>query len=134
MDQLDQKILEILRRDARTTNTEIARRVGLTEGAVRNRIRKLVKTGVIRRFTVELGEHAGVEAIVLIRSHAKETKRVAREVKRLVERVFETSGEYDIAAHVWAKDVDELNRIVDEIRAIDGVTGTTTLIRLVADP
>lgn len=134
MDNIDLKILEILRQNARTTNTQIAKRLGITEGAVRNRIKKLVKTGVIKRFTVELGENVGVEAIVLIRAHANETKRVAMEAKRFATNVFETSGEYDIAAQVWANNMDSLNTLVDKIRAMKGVVNTATLIKLVGDP
>lgn len=134
MDELDQRIIELLKRDARMSNTEIARKLGVSEGAVRNRLKKLVESGVIRRFTVELGEGVGVEAIVLIRAEANETKRVAREAKKLAQSVFETSGEYDIAAQVWASDVDSLNTIVDRIRAIKGVVNTATLIKLVGDP
>ena len=52
MDELDQEILAILRRDARTPYTEIADRVGTSEGTVRNRVDQLVEDGVIERFTV----------------------------------------------------------------------------------
>ncbi len=52
MDDLDREILSILRRDARTPYTEIADRVGTSEGTVRNRVERLVDDGVIERFTV----------------------------------------------------------------------------------
>ena len=55
LDEKDYKIVELLRRDARTTNSAIAKQVDLTEGAVRNRIGRLVRSDVIRRFTIETG-------------------------------------------------------------------------------
>lgn len=126
-------IIQLLRKNSRMSNTEIARRVGLSEGSVRLRIRRLVDSGVIRKFTVELSGGTGVEAIVLVRSIANRTKEVTREVARLSEAAFETSGEYDTAALLFARDVDELNVKVDRIRKIKGVVSTTTLIRLAED-
>lgn len=116
------------------SNTQIARKLGITEGAVRNRIKRLLQKGIIKRFTVETDESANIEAIVLIRTQANQTKQVAHQAKPLSQAVFETSGEYDVAAHIHAKDMDELNTIVDRLRAIHGVTHTTTLIKLVTDP
>ena len=52
MDDLDRRILSILRRDARTPYTEIAERVGTSEGTVRNRVDRLTEDGIIERFTV----------------------------------------------------------------------------------
>ncbi|MEM0272626.1 MAG: AsnC family transcriptional regulator, partial [Thermoprotei archaeon] len=91
MDQLDQRLLELLRQNSRTSNTQIARKLGITEGAVRNRIKKLVQTGVIKRFTVELAQEANIEAIVLIRTQANQTKQVALQAKKISQNVFETS-------------------------------------------
>ena len=52
MDDLDRRILTILRRDSRTAYTEIADRVGTSEGTVRNRVERLIDEGIIERFTV----------------------------------------------------------------------------------
>jgi Lrp/AsnC family transcriptional regulator of lysine biosynthesis len=129
MDEKDAEIVEILRSNARTKNTEIARKIGLTEGAVRARITNLSKGGAIRKFTVETGA-VGVEGIVLTESEAGKSKEVVAKLKELSDRVFETSGEFDAAALVRAADVDHLNSIVDRIREIDGIVATSTLIRL----
>ncbi len=52
MDNLDRRILDILRRDARTPYTEIAAQVGTSEGTVRNRVDRLTEEGIIERFTI----------------------------------------------------------------------------------
>jgi len=52
MDDIDRRILDTLRRDARTPYTEIADDIGVSEGTVRNRVDSLVDAGVIERFTV----------------------------------------------------------------------------------
>ncbi|MCJ2533520.1 MAG: winged helix-turn-helix transcriptional regulator, partial [Candidatus Thermoplasmatota archaeon] len=63
MDDTDTKILNLLREHSRMKNTEIARQVNLTERAVRARIEKLVREGVIKKFTIETSP-VGVEGIV----------------------------------------------------------------------
>ena len=52
MDDLDRRILSILRRDSRAPYTQIADRVDTSEGTVRNRVERLVEEGIIERFTV----------------------------------------------------------------------------------
>jgi len=66
MDDLDRQILDELRRDARTPYTEIADRIGTSEGTVRNRVDRLVEDGVIERFTVST-RTGNVKAMVEIR-------------------------------------------------------------------
>jgi DNA-binding Lrp family transcriptional regulator len=129
MDEKDAEIIEILRSNARTKNTDIARRIGLTEGAVRARITNLSKSGAIKKFTVETGS-VGVEGIILTESEAGKSKDVVAKLKELSDKVFEMSGEFDAAVLVKAADVDHLNSIVDRIREIDGIVATSTLIRL----
>lgn len=129
MDGKDAEIVEMLRKNARMKNTAIARRIGLTEGAVRARISRLAKSGVIRKFTIET-EAVGVEGIVLAECEAGKGREVLSKLKSVSDRIFETSGEFDVAVLVRATDVDHLNSVVDRIREIDGIVRTSTLIRL----
>ena len=128
MDEIDLEILKILKDDARAKYVDIARKVKLTEGAVRRRVRNLVKEGVIRRFTIETSVE--FEGIVLIKTEPTQTDRTRRMVERVADRVFEVSGDYDIAAHIRAYTMEELNRKVDEIRGLPLVLDTNTLIKL----
>ncbi len=134
LDDIDRQILELLKRNSRVKYTELARIVGVTEGAVRRRVSRLVKNGVIKRFTVEIGVTKPLlKALVLISartSHPLST--VSENVKRLqgVEAVYEVSGLYDIVAMIKGSDVSDLNNCIDEIRKIDGVESTNTLVVL----
>jgi Lrp/AsnC family transcriptional regulator of lysine biosynthesis len=132
MDETDAKILNLLRENSRTKNTEIARQVNLTERAIRARIEKLVREGVIRKFTIETSP-VGFEGIVLIDTNVGRTLAVKGKARQLSESVFECSGEFDVAVRLRADTLDELNRCVDELRAFPGVLRTTTLIKLVQD-
>ncbi|MEM3704156.1 MAG: AsnC family transcriptional regulator, partial [Candidatus Bathyarchaeia archaeon] len=66
MDELDKEIIQILKQDGRAAYRDIGKKVGLSEGAVRLRIKKLVESGVIKRFTVETRLPEGAEALSLI--------------------------------------------------------------------
>ena len=128
MDEIDAKILSILKKDSRTKYVKIAEIVGLTEGAVRRRIKKLVERGIIRRFTIETTSE--VEGIILIKTDPTKTREVVSKIRGIADKVFELSGGYDIAAFIQTQTIEELNRKVDEVRAIPAVLDTNTLIRL----
>ena len=129
MDEKDYKIVELLRRDARTTNNAIAKQVDLTEGAVRNRIGRLVRSDVIRRFTIETGPELH-EAIVLVKTRTKGSKDVLRRMRKYADRLFETAGDYDVAAFLSAESMERINSMVDRLRTVDGVTSTVTLLKI----
>ena len=128
MDDADRKILRILRGDARTKYVKIAELIGLTEGAVRRRIKKLVEEGAIKRFTVESTEE--FEGIVLVETEPTRTGDATERIRKIATRVFEVSGGYDIAALIQAYTMEELNRKIDEIRNLPYVLNTNTLIKL----
>jgi len=128
MDSIDLKILKILKDNARTKYVSIAKEVGLTEGAIRRRIRKLQKDGVIRKFTIETG--AEFEGVVLVETEPTMTSKATERIKKIAARVFEVSGDYDVAAFIQAYTIDELNKKIDAIRNLPGVLNTNTLIKL----
>lgn len=128
MDDADRRILRILKQDARTKYVKIAELIGLTEGAVRRRIRKLVEEGAIKRFTVETTEE--FEGVVLVETEPTRTGDATERIKKIAARVFEVSGSYDIAALIQAYTMEELNKKIDEIRNLPQVLNTNTLIKL----
>jgi len=132
LDGIDAEILKILRREARTTNSDIAKTVSLTEGAVRNRIRHLVESGVIKRFTIET-EPDQVEAIVLIKTQTRASRDILKKIRKFTNRLFETSGEYDVATYLSAQSVDEINVTIDRVRSVSGVISTLTLLKMAED-
>jgi len=132
-DTIDEKILQALKENARMTYVDIGRSVGLSEGAVRNRIQALVDSGVIRRFTIEVATSVGVRALTMISVDPSiPTSAVSEAVGRMnvVERIYEITGEYDIAIVVSSPDIEAVNRCIEEIRAVEGVVRTNTMIVL----
>jgi len=129
MDEVDREILRLLKENSRRSYIEIGRKVGLSEGAVRRRVKKLVEEGLITRFTIEVRNE--VEGIILIKTHPSKTRDVSEKVRQLSSKVFEVSGEFDVAALLSASTIDEMNKLVDEIRRLPAVLSTNTLIKLV---
>lgn len=133
LDDIDSAILDILVKDARTPYTAIARKVGLSEAGVRKRIDRLVKMGVIRRFTIEVSRPAVVKAITLITAETSaDTSEVSRAVRSVngVEKVYEVTGVYDVVAVISSSNISEVNRCIDELRRVKGVRSTNTMMVL----
>jgi len=133
MDDIDRSIIEILKHDGRATYSNIGKRIGLSEGAVRKRIKALVKSGAIRRFTVKLGLTEGAEAIALLSvDPSLPTSEVSKALKQFpnVETVYEITGQYDIAAVISGFNITEVNECLEKIRRLKGVANTNTMIIL----
>jgi len=133
MDDTDKDIIEILKHDGRATYSEIGKRIGLSEGAVRKRIKALVDSGTIQRFTVKVGLTEGTEAIALLSvDPSLPTSDVSTALKQFsnVETVYEITGEYDIAVTISGLDITQVNECLEKIRRLAGVSNTNTMIIL----
>lgn len=133
MDRTDELIIEILRENARATNTEVARRLNISESAVRRRIGNLVENGRIRKFTVEVDDQQMSSAITWVAvSPATPTSQVSAKIKEVkgVEVVYETAGQFDVAAVIKGANIVEINKTVEGIRRIQGVINTNTTMVL----
>jgi len=134
MDDIDAKIVSLLKKDARSTNATIGKAIGLGEGAVRKRIAALVSSGDIKRFTVESkSDLSNISALVFISvEESIPTEKIAKLVLSLdgARDVFEITGEYDVCALVTAEDISQVNAIIDEVRKLKHVRDTKTQIIL----
>ena len=133
MDDLDREILTILRRDSRTPYTEIADRVGTSEGTVRNRVERLVDEGIIERFTVAT-RTGNVKAMVEIGVAVDvDTDDISGRMADWpgVDFVWQVSGEEDVVAVADTADTGTLNEMITRARELDEVVSTKT--RLILD-
>ena len=133
LDEIDMAIINILKENSRTPYTDIAKKVKMSEAAVRKRVDRLVKAGVIRRFTIEVEEKHQVHAIVLVEvAPTASNPRVAEQIASVkrVERVYEVAGSSDIVALLAGDSIDEVNNSVDDLRGVEGVLKTNTLVVL----
>jgi DNA-binding Lrp family transcriptional regulator len=132
-DKVDEKIINYLKEDSRESFVDIGKKLKLSESAVRRRVKNLVDSGTIKRFTVEVGEENATSAIVLISvDSTTETSKVSEKLGKLegVKVVYEITGQYDIITIISATNISEINSSIDALRKIPGVIDTNTVIIL----
>jgi Lrp/AsnC family transcriptional regulator, regulator for asnA, asnC and gidA len=133
IDSFDEKIIKILQNDARKPFVEIANTIGLSESAVRRRVKNLIDNNIIRKFTIEINNSEKTSAITLISvASSSDTSTVTSKLLNLegVDVIYEITGQYDIAAIISAPAISEINSYIDEVRKIEGVSDTNTVIIL----
>jgi Lrp/AsnC family transcriptional regulator, regulator for asnA, asnC and gidA len=133
LNSIDEKIIKILKNDSRKSFVEIANEIGMSESAVRRRVKNLQDIGVIKKFTIDMGPSNKTSAITLISvSSTADTSNVSNHLLSLkgIEVVYEITGQYDIATIIIAPTILEINSYIDEIRKIEGVSDTNTVIIL----
>lgn len=131
----DQKLLMLLRQNARASITELAKAMHVSRSTVQNRIAGLEASGVIRGYSVQLGGEFSanqVEAHVSIKVFQKLTNRTNAALEGIsqVSQLFSVSGEYDLIAIVQAQSLEELSAVLDEIGNLEGVERTNSAVVL----
>ena len=132
-DKTNEKIIEFLRNDSRESFVEIGKKLMISESAVRRRVKNLVKNGIIKRFTIEVGERNATSAIVLISVDSTiDTTKVSSKLTKLegVKTIYEITGQYDISVIISAPNIADINNSIDGLRKIPGVIDTNTVIIL----
>ena len=135
INDIDRQILNIIQKDARITNAEIARQVGLAPSAVLERVRKLEERGVILGYATQIDAAQvdfGLTAFVAVRTHecCYETDKFLAEIPEVLE-VHDVAGEDSYLLKVRAKNTEHLARILRErLKNVPNVAGTKTTIVL----
>ena len=132
-DKVDEKIIEYLNENSRESFVDIGKKLKLSESAVRRRVKNLLGSGTIKKFTLELGEENATSAIVLVSvDSATDTSKVSLKLTKLegVKTVYEITGQYDITVIISAATITEINSSIDALRKIIGVVDTNTVIIL----
>lgn len=126
MDALDERILTILKENAREPFVNIAKQLGTSEGTIRARVKKMQQQGVIRRFTLKTAGR-GVKALIEVKVETGvHTSDVSNQVNKWkgVEQVWEVSGENDVVVLVNCPSTEDLNDLVERIRALKEIKAT----------
>jgi len=132
LDEIDYKILETLRRDARTPFTEVGRDLGISDATVHVRVNKMIDEGIIKGYTIVVDEEAlgrKVHGFALINVNPGSLEDVANQLveNEKVSAVYEIHGPNDIIMKVEAGDLDEMRDLVLKVREIPNVA-TSELI------
>jgi Lrp/AsnC family transcriptional regulator, regulator for asnA, asnC and gidA len=132
IDHLDDKIIEILKKDSRRPFVEIATELNVSEGTIRSRVKKLFEEGIIQSFTIKTSSK-NVKALIEVKIDVNvNTSEVAGNIAKFegVSEVFEVTGEEDIVAIIDVTSSPQLNEIIERIRRFDNVQSTRTRLIL----
>jgi len=135
MDTTDQKLLSLLRENARASTSALARDLGLSRSTVQDRINRLESRGIVAGYTVRLGEETEkrrVTAHVMVSVSPKAAPDVTNALRKMdnMRSLCAISGEYDMIAILEAGSTEEVDTMLDAIGALDGVTRTNSSIVL----
>ncbi|MEM3980435.1 MAG: HTH-type transcriptional regulator LysM [Ignisphaera sp.] len=133
IDETDLKLLQLLKENARMPYSKLAKELGISESAVRKRISKLVKSGIIKKITIEYELENEIKAIILVKTQPPvPVPEVSKNIKKIpgIDIVYEVTGEYDMIVIARATGVEMINKFIDEIRSTPGVVSTYTMIVL----
>lgn len=134
-DDLDRRIIAHLRADGRASLTKLSDALGVARGTVQNRLDRLIETGTLLGFTVRVREDydlSAVHAVMMIEVVGKSTTQVIRRLRGLTEisALHTTNGNWDLVANIRAASLADFDRVLREVRMIDGVANSETSLLL----
>lgn len=139
LDPKDLRIIEMLTKNARTSLREMAVVVDLSPSSIRNRMERLVDTGVIKKYTLDIDHRKlgyEVQVIVLITSKPAESNRLFAALKGYIQiyDVLRTSGPANFICMVRVRNITELTKfITNELERLNGVERIETMFILPQD-
>ena len=128
IDATDMKIIRLLQKNGRMSNTEIAKQTGVSETTVRYRLQRLTGEEFIQIVAMvnPLKIGFGIEGSIRIKADIKAIDQVAEKLKAIDSLYFvaRSMGAYDFDAEYYVKSSSELKELIDLINAMQGVTDT----------
>lgn len=135
-DALDMKLLFELTKDGSISVPLLSKKLGANPSVVYSRIKRLIKKGLIKKFTVIIDDSMlgiGVKAVVGINRDPKHKDHIHKQMMGTDEivSISEVTGRFDIMIQVYAQDLEELHSVViDKIGKIEGIHNTETFVEL----
>jgi DNA-binding Lrp family transcriptional regulator len=135
MDNLDLQIIELLKVNARLPVVKMAKALGVARSTVQLRLKALEEAGAITGYTVSLGQRMagrGIRAFVMVQVASASEADVVRTLSRRHEvvKLWTVSGRYDLTAMVQSDSMEEIEKVIDRVRTVKGVTDTMTIMVL----
>lgn len=131
----DEELISLLKANAREPVSSLARKLVLSRSTVQDRLRRLERKGVIAGYSLRLGgglEQAGLKAFVTVSVEPSRAVEASRRLADLVqvEALHTVSGKFDLVALVRTRSAEDMDRVLDEIGLIPGVTRTESAVIL----
>ena len=135
LDEKDKMIIDMLMKNSRTPITEIARKLGITDVAVKKRLEKLEREGVILGYTIKINpSKLGYESIAIVGLDV-EPEHLLKAIDEIKARDYVkylalTTGDHMLIAEIWAKNNNDLISKLNEINSIVGIKNVRPAIVL----
>lgn len=135
MDDMDRKLIGLLRDNARTTTASLAKTLKVARGTVQNRLAKLERDGVIAGYTIRLKPSVDDPRIVALMTISVEGNRIEPVLRTLrgdpsIATLYTTNGRWDLVAEIRADSLQSFDQVLGRIRRIEGIAGTETSLLL----
>ena len=128
LDEIDFKILEILRMDARTPFTEVGKTLGIADSTVHHRMKNMVNEGIVKRYTIEVDDEilGKISCFLRINVDPGHLEAVVGELIKYseVDEVFETHGPCNIIAKTSAENLNKIRSLILKIRKLPNIAQT----------
>ena len=135
MDSTDQALISLLRQNARYTVADLAKKLGVSRGTIRNRMLRLEDAGVIVGYTVQLRPDTQTQTIRAWMSIAIEGNMSRQVIASLlgepcIVALHDTNGRWDLLAELEARTLADLGQALERIRLIRNISNSETSIHL----
>ncbi len=135
MDDLDRRLIALLRSDARATVASLGKQLGVARGTVQNRIAKLEAGGTIAGYTVRLKPQTDLHRITALMTIEVEGNQLDKVLRTLrgdpaVEALHTTNGRWDLIAELRADSLEAFDQVISRIRSAESIARTETSLLL----
>ena len=135
MNNIDKRLLSLLRMNARMSTSELARQLGTSRSTVQSRLKRLEEKKIIGGYTIQYGsdyERKLITAYVLIKVAQKLTGKVYVSLNKIpqIRALYSISGDYDLIAVITAESTEELSTLLDEVVNLSGIERTNSSVIL----
>ena len=135
LDDLDRRLIALLRTDGRAPVTTLARQLGVTRATVNSRLDRLLESGRVLGFTIRTQDGHGdddVRAITLVEVEGRTTNEVIQALRGLpeIQSLHTTNGGWDLVAEIRCDSLIVFDRILGRIRSVEGVINSESSLLL----
>lgn len=133
IDELDLNILRNLQENSRLTYSDLARILGVPSSTIRFKVNRLIKEGYIKKFVAILDQKKlgfPIVVIMLLRINPKYLDEIFEIISKMPEihHMFQITGKYDLVCIFHVRNIEEVGRINNVLRGLEGVIDAETLL------
>lgn len=135
MDELDKKLISVLRHDARASLSQLASSLGWSRATVRARLNKLQASGEIIGFSVVQKSDQikdPVRGLMMIAIEGRGTDRILRQLNAMpqIRTIYSTNGRWDVIVEIGTDTLEAFDAVLFDVRRLDGVAMSETSLLL----